>query len=339
MHARLASRLMMTAEMREAEWLALEAKAKENPLYQKVKHALKRPVVSSQQPLSMGAVPPPVAEDVEKEEEAERAAVEAAEQAAEEAAAALIAEEEAEKAARTCPKKGKHKQPLSPGRKGKQKQGKHTAAPVTAAPAAALVPCSSAVPSASVESTPAAAEEAPVNVNSLCLPATPSNEHSTSAEAKPDPQPPRASPAPPLKKDERLALITAALLVVGERHSAVLACVPGRAATKAQSAPASRTVSPRPSNASSKLLTLGGSASISPGASFRATSFGGGDVRAPAGELERPVRRWGERVVSNATTELGRRVERHRWAGGALWKALWKPRRGCIPSRTRRPEW
>ena len=39
---------MMTAEMREAEWLALEAKAKENPLYQKVKHALKRPVVSSQ---------------------------------------------------------------------------------------------------------------------------------------------------------------------------------------------------------------------------------------------------------------------------------------------------
>jgi hypothetical protein len=101
---------MMTAEMREAEWLALEAKAKENPLYQKVKHALKRPVVSSQQPLSVAAVPPPVAEDVEKEEEAERAAVEAAEKAAEEAAAALIAEEEAEKAARTCPKKGKQKQ-------------------------------------------------------------------------------------------------------------------------------------------------------------------------------------------------------------------------------------
>jgi hypothetical protein len=157
------------------------------------------------------------------------------------------------------------------------------------------VPCSSAVPSASVESTPAAAAEAPVNVNSLCLPATPSNEHSTSAEAKPDPQPPRASPAPPLKKDERLALITAALLVVGERHSAVLACVPGRAATRTQSAPASRTVSPRPANASSRLLTLGGSPSISPGASFRAASFGGGDVRAcaPAGELERPVRRWG----------------------------------------------
>ena len=296
MHARLASRLMMTAEMREAEWLALEAKAKENPLYQKVKHALKRPVVSSQQPLSMGAVPPPVAEDVEKEEEAERAAVEAAEKAAEEAAAALIAEEEAEKAARTCPKKGKHKQPLSPGRKGKQKQGKHTAAPVTAAPAAALVPCSSAVPSASVESTPAAAEETP---------ATPSNEQSTSVEAKPDPQPPRASPAPPLKKDERLALITAALLVVGERHSAVLACVPGRAATKAQSAPASRTVSPRPSNASSKLLTLGGSASISPGASFRATSFGGGDVRAPAGELERPVRRWGSASCRTPPQSLG----------------------------------
>ena len=296
MHARLASRLMMTAEMREAEWLALEAKAKENPLYQKVKHALKRPVVSSQQPLSGATVPPPVAEDVEKEEEAERAAVEAAEKAAEEAAAALIAEEEAEKSARTCPKKGKQKQqPLSPGRKGKQKQGKHTAAPVAAAPAAALVPCSSAVPSAAVESTPAAAEEAPVNVNSLCLPATPSNEHSTSAEAKPDPQPPRASPAPPLKKDERLALITAALLVVGERHSAVLACVPGRAATRTQSAPASRTVSPRPANASSRLLTLGGSPSISPGASFRAASFGGGDVRAcaPAGELERPVRRWG----------------------------------------------
>ena len=306
MHARLASRLMMTAEMREAEWLALEAKAKENPLYQKVKHALKRPVVSSQQPLSVAAVPPPVAEDVEKEEEAERAAVEAAEKAAEEAAAALIAEEEAEKAARTCPKKGKQKQqPLSPGRKGKQKQGKHTAAPVAAAPAAALVPCSSAVPSASVESTPAAAEEAPVNVNSLCLPATPSNEHSTSAEAKPDPQPPRASPAPPLKKDERLALITAALLVVGERHSAVLACVPGRAATKAQSAPASRTVSPRPSNASSKLLTLGGSASISPGASFRATSFGGGDVRAPAGELERPVRRWGSASCRTPPQSLG----------------------------------
>jgi hypothetical protein len=156
------------------------------------------------------------------------------------------------------------------------------------------VPCPSAVPIASVESTPAAAAEAPVNVNSLCLPATPSNEHST-AEAKPDKQPPRASPAPPLKKDERLALITAALLVVGERHSAVLACVPGRAATRTQSAPASRTVSPRPANASSRLLTLGGSPSISPGASFRAASFGGGDVRAcaPAGELERPVRRWG----------------------------------------------
>jgi hypothetical protein len=150
------------------------------------------------------------------------------------------------------------------------------------------VPCSSAVPSAS---TPAAAEEEAEEA-----PATPSNEHSTSVlEAKPDPQPPRASPAPPLKKDERLALITAALLVVGERHSAVLACVPGRAATRTQSAPASRTVSPRPTNASSRLLTLGGSPSISPGASFRAASFGGGDVRAcaPAGELERPVRRWG----------------------------------------------
>ena len=101
MHARLASRLMMTAEMREAEWRALEAKAKENPLYHKVKNTLKRPVVASnQQPLADAAsgspsmAPPPIAENVEKEEEAERAAVEAAEKAAEEAAAALIAEEE-----------------------------------------------------------------------------------------------------------------------------------------------------------------------------------------------------------------------------------------------------
>ena len=153
MHARLSSRLRMTAEEREAEWRAIEAKAKESPLYGKLKDRLTVKLKSMQ---SADEAPAPIAESAEDEEaervtaeaaaEAERASAEAAEKAAEEAAAALIAEEEAEKAARTN-KKAK--------RRGKQKNTKQKQkGPEAAGPAPPSPPCADAALSEGEEPSP-----------------------------------------------------------------------------------------------------------------------------------------------------------------------------------------
>ena len=204
MHARLANRLMMTAEEREAEWLAIEAKAMENPMYYKLKDQLhaKKQVTALDKRLLLAegntdggrSGPPSIAENAEEEEEAERVASEAAEKAAEEAAAALIAEEEAEKAAARAKKKS--------GRKGKHKQAK-------AAPASPPAP-----------EPPRAEAAAPLAPTATAaLPPTPSTKRPSTLDASQQPveasQQPvvealpmaRVLPPPPPHTDRRPSLV------------------------------------------------------------------------------------------------------------------------------------
>lgn len=170
MHARLANRLMMTAEQREAEWLAIEAKAKESPLYDKL---INKPTKwLSKRPSAVFAKKQPPTEEEDTGE---------AEKAAEVAAAALIAEEEAEKMARAKKK---------PGRKGKQKQAKQTAA-TAAAPAPALT-----LSTAPLTPAPAAA-----------LAQRHSTEHASPPEAEPNDEPARAPPPPPSHVDRPQLLV------------------------------------------------------------------------------------------------------------------------------------
>ena len=211
MHARLAARLAMTVEEREAEmlaieaqmmqgWEAIEAQAKLNPLYEKLKDQLDAEKsangATSQKQQLAGAtaergtdVGPSMTENAEEEEEAERVAMEAAEKAAEEAGAALIAEEEAEKAVRAKRKATK---------KGRQKQARQTAASSPPSP-----PTASSPPAKSPSPPAPTLPEAPPDVRSSA--------RSLSAEVPPkaEPPPPRAPrPVAPPRPERRPSLVS-----------------------------------------------------------------------------------------------------------------------------------